>query len=270
MIALCHDHHAAADSYTKEQLREFKRNPFVTEQRQKQLGWFTKKAMIKIGYGFYAPPLIIVEIEDQSILEMRYNQDGYISLSVNLFDYDKLVAKISDNDLEVSSDIYDLEVRPKQNMIKVFTQNIMNASNFQLEWKNISELQYAIMLEKERLETYKLKLNNLEERINTDDVFHRCSAIDNINEYYKYCSDKTSMEIRNNRLSMAQQKAMDTEKVIRIVEITGRFAYKDKWIELTKDGIRDMNENVVNCSVSDIGPGCAVANLGYWVVGKGI
>ncbi len=245
IIALCQKHHSLADGghYTKKQLRAFKQSPYITEERFEELGWFTKKAVVKIGNGLFVPPIHVLKIDGQPILEMRYDENDFISISLNLFEGTRLIAKIEDNDITFPTTLYDIEIPQQQRIITVKPRND-GGSKFTLEWSRISLEQYALDLEIARIEKYLEELCNLKKDLKKTSGSNAKRLAESIHRIYAGKGTlKYSAKSRNLLLDTANKFASNSDNLVTLVEVTGTLSYGDNSIDLTKDGWIDQCNN---------------------------
>ena len=86
MIALCAQHHKKADgeAYTIEQLHEFKKDKSNALRVKGDLDWLRQELLAVIGGVFYFETPIPVLIDNQEVISIKRDNDGYLRLSVNM------------------------------------------------------------------------------------------------------------------------------------------------------------------------------------------
>lgn len=86
MIALCAQHHKKADgdAYTTEQLHELKKDKINARLVKGNLDWLRRDLLAVIGGGFYYETPIPVLIDNQEVISIKRDNDGYLRLSVNM------------------------------------------------------------------------------------------------------------------------------------------------------------------------------------------
>jgi hypothetical protein len=89
MIALCAQHADFADggAYTLEQLREFKRNPYISEPRVSpgRLAW-QRNELILLAGGFYLNPRVYLRANGRDMIWCTRDNDGFIMLNIDIRD----------------------------------------------------------------------------------------------------------------------------------------------------------------------------------------
>jgi hypothetical protein len=87
IIALCRDHHPAADggSFTNEQLHHLKKNPYYNRVRGKLL-WMRNKVFVAAGTNYFMETPIILNIKGRPAIYFNRDDSGSLLLNLKLFD----------------------------------------------------------------------------------------------------------------------------------------------------------------------------------------
>lgn len=85
MIALCAEHHAKADAgaYTKEQLRDFKRQG-MKQQITGRFDWMRQQLLGIVGGDFYYKTPVLVQFRDKPVIWFNRDEDGYILVNIEM------------------------------------------------------------------------------------------------------------------------------------------------------------------------------------------
>lgn len=144
MIALCAEHHAKADAgaYTKEQLRDFKRQ--AAERSQEVRGrfeWMRRNLLAVVGGNFFYETLIIFEFRGQPIIWFNRDEDGYLLLNIRMLTKSgQPRIQIEDNFWLSRGEPIDLESPPSGKLLRVSYPNddALKIEFFELE--SVAEL----------------------------------------------------------------------------------------------------------------------------------
>ncbi len=118
MIALCLRHHIEADheTYTIEQLRALKHEPFLRQEGAAVLGrfnWTHEQFVLTAGGGFYIRCPIFLEIGGRPVVWLSTDGVGHKKLNLDIWDSDGQIAfSMRDNDWVALGDLNDVESPP--------------------------------------------------------------------------------------------------------------------------------------------------------------
>lgn len=86
MIALCPTHHGLADggNYTNEQLHLLKKNKANAEKIKGNLGWLRNNLLAVVGGNYYFETPRVVTIDNQDVVALYRDGNGYLRLTVNM------------------------------------------------------------------------------------------------------------------------------------------------------------------------------------------
>jgi hypothetical protein len=111
MIALCPEHHAFADGghYTREQLKNWKRNPNSIDKVRFEIPWLWDNFVYEIGTS-YSKPSSTIYLNGHKLLQAtRDDNSSPWKLSVNILnDKGETIAKIDNNFLIAPSNFADI------------------------------------------------------------------------------------------------------------------------------------------------------------------
>jgi len=126
MIALCAQHHKKADgeAYTIEQLHELKKDRTNAKLVKGNLDWLRHDLLAVIGGVFYFETPIPVFIDDQEVISIKRDNQGYLRLSVNMLSteaQERLI--INENSWENIGNPIDLRSPPQGKELEVNYRN---------------------------------------------------------------------------------------------------------------------------------------------------
>ena len=139
MIALCPVHHAKADveTYTKDQLREFKQNATKSHTEIKgKFDWMRNRLLAVVGGNFYYETPIIFQFKDKPAIWFNRDDDGYLLLNVQMLTTSREPrVVIEDNFWLEKGSPEDLESPPSGKLLKVkyFNDDAISIEFFELE-----------------------------------------------------------------------------------------------------------------------------------------
>lgn len=146
MIALCAKHHAWADKlkWTKEQLRQMKRNPYLqSPQVSDQFGWRQAQLIVLAG-GFYINPRTFVRIKNRNIIWCNRDDSGLIGLNLDIRDeQEQSIIVMQNNDwLEIAGgyNIEDIEIPPHGHALTVKVPNLGLFLSIEFRWCSAQDL----------------------------------------------------------------------------------------------------------------------------------
>jgi hypothetical protein len=106
MIALCKQHHPEADNgaWTKEQLKEMKKEPFIKNEVAGTFNWLRQDIIVMAGIIVHNPQ-VILKINGENVVWMQKYPDGFNRLNVTLRDSEgNLILRILNNDWNAYND----------------------------------------------------------------------------------------------------------------------------------------------------------------------
>ena len=117
MIALCAQHHKKADggSYTIPQLHNLKKDRTNAKLVRGNLDWLRNELLAVIGGNFYFETPIPVYIDNQEVIAIKRDKEGYLRLSVHMLSMqaeERLI--INDNSWENIGSPTDLRSPPQR------------------------------------------------------------------------------------------------------------------------------------------------------------
>jgi hypothetical protein len=126
MIALCSLHADWADGcqYTKEQLREFKRAPYLSSPQvwTSQTSWLRRELILFAG-GFHVNPRVFLRLEGRDVVWYNRDEKGHLLLNLDIRDEnDRSVVLMEDNTWRIIGavdGIEDIEARPRGRSLTV-------------------------------------------------------------------------------------------------------------------------------------------------------
>ena len=126
MIALCAQHHKKADggSYTIPQLHNLKKDRTNAKLVRGNLDWLRNELLAVIGGNFYFETPIPVYIDNQEVIAIKRDKEGYLRLSVNMLSMqaeERLI--INDNSWENIGSPTDLRSPPQGKELEVTYKN---------------------------------------------------------------------------------------------------------------------------------------------------
>lgn len=125
MIALCLHHHKAADNgaYKINQLRNFKKYPYLKTVKQKPKGrfeWEREQFIILMGGGAYISNEVILQVKTKDIIWISKSEYGYENLNLDIYDQQgKPLFIMRDNDWLIYECFSDLICPPCGNSINL-------------------------------------------------------------------------------------------------------------------------------------------------------
>ncbi|MBS4219039.1 hypothetical protein KHA96_12000 [Bacillus sp. FJAT-49711] len=123
MIALCLAHHKYADigTYTNDQLKSFKKNPFLKGKSVKgRIEWMRRDIILRTGGMTTIKTPIFLEIQRKPLIWVKKSESGVMLLNMDIPGKDGTsIFKIVDNDWELSNSIKDLEAVPSGRSINI-------------------------------------------------------------------------------------------------------------------------------------------------------
>lgn len=123
IIAVCLHHHRAADigTYTKDQLREIKKNPFLgSPEAHGILEWRRREVVFRMGAVTYLRPEVLLQGRDRRLIWVERDAMGYLLLNMDIPGSDgESILKMEQNDWVVTGNLADLEVAPSGRNISV-------------------------------------------------------------------------------------------------------------------------------------------------------
>lgn len=160
MIALCVKHHGLADcgTYTKEQIKKFKKNPILKNPliSQGKFEWLRNELILEAG-GFYLDSHVYLRIDGQNIIWFNRDKENNILLNLNIVDMNgDSVVLIENNDwisIGSSEEIDDIEVPPCGRSLTI------KAKNLGLQRINITFIEASQLALRKRGQVLNLKLD---------------------------------------------------------------------------------------------------------------
>jgi len=127
MIALCLQHHKEADggAFTKQQLQEFKRKPFLQNAMPTgKFNWRREFIVLEVGSNYFISPHRILGFVDEgkitNVIWTSYDSFGLQSISLDLRRANgDPVLRMDKNDWIVLSDVDDVECPPSANSLNI-------------------------------------------------------------------------------------------------------------------------------------------------------
>lgn len=123
MIALCLHHHKAADNgaYTNEQLEEFKKKSFLSNDDivAGEIALKRENILFDVGGNYYLGASEIHLRKDEKLIWLEFDQNGNIMINLDIKDKDgKIIFSMRENDWIISTSLKDIESPPAMKMIK--------------------------------------------------------------------------------------------------------------------------------------------------------
>ena len=116
MIALCANHHHLADGevYTKDQLRELKRKPYLGRPEVRdRLEWMRREIVFRFGSVTHLRPSVILATHNRRMIWVERDTDHNLLLNMDLPGGNgQSVIQMENNDWLITGDLADLEVPP--------------------------------------------------------------------------------------------------------------------------------------------------------------
>lgn len=123
MIAICAEHHAKADagSFTKEQLRDFKRQAAARAQAiGGKFDWMRRDLLAIVGGNFYYRVRNVLVVRDQPCIWFNRDEDGYFLLNLQMLTTSgEARTVIQDNFWTSSGQLVDLQCPPSGRLLRV-------------------------------------------------------------------------------------------------------------------------------------------------------
>jgi hypothetical protein len=144
MIALCPDHHARADkrTWTKEQLRGFKRRPKGERQQVKGRFEWMRDQLLAVAGGnvFYETPILLY-YSQQPVIWFKRDAQGYLKVNLRRpLTEREADAVMEDNDWVVPGDVADIECPPAGHLLAV---RYPNGDSLRVEFREMTSAEEA-------------------------------------------------------------------------------------------------------------------------------
>ena len=166
MIALCGEHHDAADAnaYSKERLHELKKGPYSSDDVKAHFPWSQKTDLIvRLGGNYSGGNQIALMGNNQPIISLSRDEEGLVVLSLTFKSPNGLeLLSIDENYLSVEpSAIHDLECKANQQSIKVWfgVRNI----GLELQFMRLTEPEFDAQLNADYEASEKIKPSSFSE-----------------------------------------------------------------------------------------------------------
>jgi hypothetical protein len=149
MVALCAEHHAKADNgaFSKEQLREFKRQGTQrSEEVRGRFDWMRRNLLSVVGGNFYYETPIIFQFRDEPGIWFNRDEAGYLLLNIRMLTVSgQPRVKIEDNFWLPRGDPDDLESPPSGKVLRVKYANgdSLGVEFFELESVSDARKRYS-------------------------------------------------------------------------------------------------------------------------------
>ena len=144
MIGLCPSHHSKADSWTAEQLREFRSN---TQNQghpaQGRFEWWTRRIAIVCGGMFVLDCDIAVEFRGERMVWFERDEAGFALLNVRMLTTNSLKTerlRIQNGDFTVRGDPSDFVCPPNGRLLRV---RYSNGDYLRLQFRLIESVDHA-------------------------------------------------------------------------------------------------------------------------------
>ena len=222
MIALCAEHAAQADGgrFTKDQLVEMKKNPYVSLDKISDFyGYLRRNVVCIIGNIAYNVESVL-EINGEKVISFRVDEEGYNRLNLMIRDSEgKPILTMEDNYwTAISRDIFDLSCSAQGKLLGIISKD--KATNFFMRFDD-----YPVDVFKEKL------IKNSEKILSTSAAQNRFLSAKEIRE----------MSIRSLKSSIERLiSAMGSPSSIPTWTIKGKILWGDVHIEIRDAEIEDL------------------------------
>jgi len=140
MIALCHEHHDLADAgrYTKDQLRELKKNPYIKSAKvSEEYGYLRRNTIYCAGDSIGYDVSYVLTIDEEPVIWFERDEDGYERLNLLIKDSQgNTILYMKNNDWIVfTNEIFDFECPAKGQTLKVISKD--KKTNFELRFDDL-------------------------------------------------------------------------------------------------------------------------------------
>lgn len=123
IIALCLPHHKQADigTWTNDQLREMKQNPYLRRPEARgRVEWLRHEVVFRMGGVTALKAEVLLQAKDRRLIWVERDPTGYLLLNIDLPGSDGIsILQMEHNDWVVTGDLDDLEVIPSGRHILV-------------------------------------------------------------------------------------------------------------------------------------------------------
>ncbi|WP_430413187.1 hypothetical protein [Kordia sp.] len=145
MIALCLEHHKQADynAFTDDQLKEFKKNPFLSsdDSIQGQINWKRENLVFLIGGNVFIGAQNIYLNKQEQLLWLTTDEQGNSLLNLDMkSEKGELIFSLRDNDWLVMSNFDNIESIPSGK--KLFFENKTEDLKIDIEFNNYSKVDF--------------------------------------------------------------------------------------------------------------------------------
>ena len=214
MIALCAHHHKEADisTFTDQQLRNLKRQPFLRMIGQYPRGlfdWKRENFLFLVGGNFYYNTSILLRIRNKNIIWLSKDERGFEQLNLDIRDSDgKLLLKMRENDWLILAPFDDLECRPSGNslLIKASHQTRLDLIFSQIDKSKMREKIQTLSEKSQRFMSRRTKaaFQDLQKK---DSLFND----ENLRKLLNHLDGSDTGSTRTERLDILQEIARRTK-----------------------------------------------------------
>jgi len=144
MIALCRGHHIQADNgaFTKEQLRQFKRDGRANwRQISGKFNWMRNRILAVVGGNFYYETPVIFKFREQPVIWFERDENNYLLLNLRMLSTSKESrAYIQNNEWFNVGGEEDIECPPSAKRVKI---SYPNGDLVSIEFFEINDIEDA-------------------------------------------------------------------------------------------------------------------------------
>ena len=142
MIALCATHHAKANAWTVEQLRDMKRVASDRPDVEGRFEWLRDNVLAVVGGNFYYETLNMVVFREEPLIWLQRDEEGRLRLNFRMLtaQAEEPRAEMRNNDWIVLGDPADVESPPNGSRLRVRYPNGDDVGVRFREWADASSL----------------------------------------------------------------------------------------------------------------------------------
>jgi hypothetical protein len=140
IIALCHNCHDKAEGgrYTKQQLNDFKKHPFIRNgEISAKYDYLRKDTVCRIGDAIGYKVRNILTIHGEDVIRFERDENGYDRLNLTIRDYlGNIILKMENNDWIIyTNEIFDVECPAQGKSLKLLSKD--KFTNFELRFDEL-------------------------------------------------------------------------------------------------------------------------------------
>ena len=154
IIALCLDHAGKADggAFTDDQLWEMKQAPFLRGNLVVGRNhWLRRNTVLRAGSNTFVNIASLVTVDEQRVIWFDRSPEGYLQLSMNVFDAKgKPLFVMDNNDWLVFGPLSDLEAKPQGRELNVKSE--VDGFWMKLRFENLEEASFRSEIEERELQ----------------------------------------------------------------------------------------------------------------------